>query len=62
MENLFVLTVMLLSGGYIARRLQRMSSAKRKGVACGGCSNSCAAPAATVEPSAQPGETSLRMR
>ncbi|MBF2055123.1 MAG: hypothetical protein IGS03_16865 [Candidatus Sericytochromatia bacterium] len=55
-ENLFVLGVMLVSGLYIVRRLQRISGAgKRAEPAC----KSCASASCAVE--ADTGEKGLRM-
>jgi hypothetical protein len=56
LENLFVLAVMLTSGFYVLRRLQRISGAgKRAEPAC----KSCASASCAVEPAA--GEKGLRM-
>jgi hypothetical protein len=65
LENLFVLSVLLLSGGYIVRRLQRMSQrapASSSGSvqsACGSCASAtCQTPAAATQ---SEGETPLRL-
>lgn len=61
LENLFVAGVMLLSGGYIVQRLQRMSQAhKRRESACGSCSSGTCG--GTSTPKAAPGETPLPLR
>ncbi|MGV3523974.1 MAG: hypothetical protein ACO1RX_07105 [Candidatus Sericytochromatia bacterium] len=59
-ENIFVAGVMLMSGGYIVQRLQRMSQAhKRRESACGSCSSGTCG-GTSVQ--ATPGETSLPLR
>ncbi|MEZ0369384.1 MAG: FeoB-associated Cys-rich membrane protein [Candidatus Sericytochromatia bacterium] len=61
LENLVILGVLMLSSGYIFRRLQRMSQAhKRKQSACGDCASGTCAP---VKPQqAEKGETPLPLR
>ncbi|HEY9842351.1 MAG TPA: hypothetical protein V6D23_17955 [Candidatus Obscuribacterales bacterium] len=60
LENLVILGVLMLSSGYIFRRLQRMSQAhKRKQSACGDCAGGCA-PAKAEK--AEKGETPLPLR
>lgn len=60
-ENLFVLCVLLLSGGYILRRLQRMAKlSKAKQSGCNDCvSSTCGSSAAKMPVS---GETLLKMK
>lgn len=63
LENLFVLSVLLLSGGYVLRRMHRMQQAfKRRESACGSCASAgCGSPASTTEP-LETGETVLPLR
>lgn len=59
LENLFVLIVGLISGGYIFRRLNRMGKAhKRRQAACSDCSSATCAPVVPIEK----GETPLPLR
>lgn len=60
-ENLFVFFTLLLSSGYIFRRLHRMGQAhKRKESACGSCSSGTCAPVKSTSP--HQGETPLPLR
>lgn len=66
LENLFVAGVLALSGGYILRRLFRMSMAgKNKAPACNSCSSgtcgSVTSSAAKSTVKVEQGETPLRM-
>jgi len=41
-ENLFVLSILILSGGYVVQRLLKMQQAfKRRESACGSCASAC---------------------
>lgn len=59
-ENSFVFVTLMLSGGFIFRRLFRMSQAgKRKESACSSCSSGTCTP---VIPKLEKGETPLPLR
>ncbi|PKL76824.1 MAG: hypothetical protein CVV27_08285 [Candidatus Melainabacteria bacterium HGW-Melainabacteria-1] len=59
LENLFVLSVLVISGGYITRRLGRMHRAhQRRESACGSCSSASCTPA----PKTAHGETPLPLK
>ncbi len=62
LENIFVAGVLALSGGYILRRLYRMSMAgKNKAPACNSCSSGTCGPVTPTVAKVERGETPLRM-
>lgn len=62
-ENLFVLSVLAVSGRYIVMRLWRMSQAsKNKESACGSCASATCSSAQPLKLSTNSGETPLRLK
>jgi hypothetical protein len=55
MENIVITLIMLISGGYIVRRLYRSTSPRKTSPGCNSCSSQCGAPS-----TAPRGEVALR--
>lgn len=58
MENLVIMLIMFLSGGYIVRRLYRSTQPHKGSQGCNSCSSQCGS--STPKASAPRGEVALR--